>query len=1010
MFETYKLHPHTLEVHFSNYGPVIFRIEDLTKQLAELSEQELAKVMNSMRMFPKAGVWQVRRDDSGIYFLYWNTLILEKGVAAGKPHPLLEDNDFLRTRIWREAMISFNRVFLCPDFIRSLSLVQVPPADVGYRFNDRRYAEESTGNLHHKTELYLLGFFGTPYSFCGTAFLSAENASELTEETWREQLRNFMFEFTQALTYKVKPADSTKDPRTAKRIKSLIKEIDVYSRSSRVLFRETFNEKLYQSLEKYFGFLDQLISLIWCNGEFGTRHEGNTVWELNRHTELLEILFQLSTTVRKFMIITSHLEMADTSEHSKYETQIPCLQVTISPPDPNPDIIDFLTPHKPKVETEIIRELLLLKDFIGVQLECGNVGYVDEVRFSFVFTSETGATQFCQQMHERIEPSENEWDNLGSVEAIREDQFCVRCKFTYSSSNKMGSRLFHPTHSQVVRGETDQSVLTVKKTWENPITLLTTHFALPFLTQLLANEQYLEFDIYKFPVEGYSQIRWDITESGYAAVIHIPGSTTTDKDEQFFRARDGRFFRDTADDGQIIIFSCIGTQLSEAVYKTVLPGPIFSSFGPESVYEFDEVPGARIYLRELEVNISMRTPRNWQLFEDSCGGNKFFSSFRSRSTADPETTDRVQALFNELSNSGGKLQYLNTEGYPFALDQGWPDARGKKEYAELHRYQTDDTLRDPWRRYRAEIPETNQCEIYVDIGAGTGKFVSQLRQRCPNAIIIAVGVTPLSPEYLESLAEGPGTTVVAYTPIPEDLQVLQKIEGLTDRGFDSFGALTYAKNPLHALIYIIRLLRAGGVFTCALSGNPHIPDGSTLGNALNRAAIKDFFQKYFAVDLQIHHSRVNSEVTVGTVWDDWHLFAKAPVNRNQMPGFTRPLAEIFALADQEIGIPVPVAAEDPAFKDFAITMREYVEPEQAEGRLLRHMGSLGVAEGDSSTSAGKRDAEEEIASFAPRKLHRRSTSVPFPDSPQAMELQRGEGFEPDGEDEQIQRRYRSNSR
>lgn len=168
-------------------------------------------------------------------------------------------------------------------------------------------------------------------------------------------------------------------------------------------------------------------------------------------------------------------------------------------------------------------------------------------------------------------------------------------------------------------------------------------------------------------------------------------------------------------------------------------------------------------------------------------------------------------------------------------------------------------------------------------------------------------------------------------PFPESPQILDRFAGTADQVFDTFGALTYAKNPLHALIYAARLLKPCGKFSTVSSGKPSVVDGSVLGNAITRAKIKKFFQDFFAIDLTFNATRVESQVTPGAVWDDWHISFTAPGEFKAI-GYEESIQENFAQADAIIGVPKPVVevTNTPGqFSDFAINMLEYEQEDVA---------------------------------------------------------------------------------
>ena len=109
--------------------------------------------------------------------------------------------------------------------------------------------------------------------------------------------------------------------------------------------------------------------------------------------------------------------------------------------------------------------------------------------------------------------------------------------------------------------------------------------------------------------------------------------------------------------------------------------------------------------------------------------------------------------FSFLTTHNDKPFIIKAAGFPLT-DQEWPRDRELSNIEKLHTPQSSATLLgnipNPINHFVDMIPANESAPIIVDIGAGTGRGLDELRQMFENKNIKAkcgaVGVTPLNPE------------------------------------------------------------------------------------------------------------------------------------------------------------------------------------------------------------------------------------------------------------------------
>ncbi len=292
----------------------------------------------------------------------------------------------------------------------------------------------------------------------------------------------------------------------------------------------------------------------------------------------------------------------------------------------------------------------------------------------------------------------------------------------------------------------------------------------------------------------------------------------------------------------------------------------------------------RKYLTQLILN-------NTQSFFDDI--TKYYESTRNRA-------------FAFLAAQHDTPFIVKAEGLPLA-DQGWPHDRELSNIEKLHTPQSSATLLGNTPNtpihFADMIPSNESTPIIVDIGAGTGRGLNDLREMLASKNIkakcVAVGVTPLKPEYEKNMH------AIFYTSIPDAKLLLDHFEGVVDLVIETYGASTYASHPLKALAYIAKLLRPCGKYRGLISGVQRLPDGTPTGFVLTRLSIEAFF-KELGYEVTIHETMIRSQVTgfENTTMADYLIFFEKPSVHQLCSKREKSFAELCALIDVKFGQPV----------------------------------------------------------------------------------------------------------
>jgi len=253
------------------------------------------------------------------------------------------------------------------------------------------------------------------------------------------------------------------------------------------------------------------------------------------------------------------------------------------------------------------------------------------------------------------------------------------------------------------------------------------------------------------------------------------------------------------------------------------------------------------------------------------------------------TCQRVQELF------GNKP--LADDGLPELSRTNWPENRDKIRYLQLHyprlfrdRANPDLMLLLTWLRAK---------HVIVDAGIGNGLALAQLH----SADNVTIGYS------LHSVDEANVNHIdgLCYSPIPDGQQAraaFERLRGSVDLVIDTYGPSTYAKQTIHALIYLGLLLRQGGkakIIISSVLGEER--DQSPIGFADTRKQLINFFKNELDLEMVITRTFVNSAVHHGVVCQDFHL----GISRSLTATARRePLDELLSVADLKLGKPQPI--------------------------------------------------------------------------------------------------------
>lgn len=223
----------------------------------------------------------------------------------------------------------------------------------------------------------------------------------------------------------------------------------------------------------------------------------------------------------------------------------------------------------------------------------------------------------------------------------------------------------------------------------------------------------------------------------------------------------------------------------------------------------------------------------------------------------------------------------------------WPKSRDLDLVSTLHEFNHRELI-------DYKIPNTARLEcllpergIMVDSGAGVGVLSGEMKEVRPNAFVIAAGAHDLDDHFIKRI------NAVYYGLIPESKELLIDYTGRVNLITDTYGPLSYYKNPMHVLIYYALLLCKGGVFTSISSTTRNDKAESVFGDIETWVKVKNFMKKHFHTDVTLIPTTIKSKVTDGAYLTDF-------ITRFKIEGHSYTAKDFEYLckqSDSEVGIP-----------------------------------------------------------------------------------------------------------
>lgn len=278
----------------------------------------------------------------------------------------------------------------------------------------------------------------------------------------------------------------------------------------------------------------------------------------------------------------------------------------------------------------------------------------------------------------------------------------------------------------------------------------------------------------------------------------------------------------------------------------------------------------------------------------------------------------------------------------------WPDERSLAEIASL--YGND---------FKSFIKQLKSGEMVLDIGAGQGRFLCQLRKYLKAKIelegITATKIKQSNENLLKSY-----DIPISKGFVPSK-KLFKKYANNVELVVDTFAANTYAKNPLHSLIFEFMLLKPGGklfsaipmiqidpcdsnmYFTNPLSIIfykliqkltvrfksfliPKITAESPLGDRISYQKISEFFKNEFNVPINFRIKNTPYKFAQYILVDELIVEVTKPSNNKSYSW--EDFENISRKADDEIGISEIDTIWEEFTGGFAITSRRYFQQDK----------------------------------------------------------------------------------
>ena len=294
----------------------------------------------------------------------------------------------------------------------------------------------------------------------------------------------------------------------------------------------------------------------------------------------------------------------------------------------------------------------------------------------------------------------------------------------------------------------------------------------------------------------------------------------------------------------------------------------------------------------------------------------------------------VQSLGDDFPSTKGDRPLETDQTTPTIIDElcppdpspAWPETRSYDDIIQLHSENSMEAAQTGNVCVRDFAKEFLDCATVIDIGAGKGVLIADLRQMAQkqgiNFNLVAVGATVLDAEHAKS------ANYVYYQKVPDHDRLLEDYANKADFVIDTFGAATYATNPIHALIYSILLLKPGAKYTAISSLVPGAEDYSAFGDINTQLRLIEFFRKHLALELSIKPTYLRSKVkgNEGVIVQDLLIHCERVINCKQEYSLNR-FKELAKLVNQYIGTPEILSVWNNAdFGKFQIRRIRYNRP------------------------------------------------------------------------------------
>ncbi len=243
---------------------------------------------------------------------------------------------------------------------------------------------------------------------------------------------------------------------------------------------------------------------------------------------------------------------------------------------------------------------------------------------------------------------------------------------------------------------------------------------------------------------------------------------------------------------------------------------------------------------------------------------------------------------------------MKVYGKSLGPQPGWPSTRtlipfekGPKNTSQYHEFNNNWLLNLRFPNEGGLQNFVRSGGTLIDVGCGAGYTAAALKEGLPNVKVIGIGAHDLDPRAAQKVDE------VWYEYFPQPDGALTAYTGRADAVIETYGAVTYSENPVHALIAELLLLGPNSTYSCITSTTGQDPCLSVFGGQKNLDRVKSFFIKHFHVNLSFVPTKIESLVTPGKVFTDLLVRCRFASHTYTREDFET----LCTLADEEIGIP-----------------------------------------------------------------------------------------------------------